>query len=140
MLYWDLITPAIPTWLPEELYSGIEFRDMVETAKLWMPEILKQKPDLVVGLFHSGWEHEKTGRIVPLMKMVLLPLHLMFPDLILFSPDTITGLQMKNLSIWPEILLILNGGSRSENIACADITISSKKLKGKRQRTFPENH
>ncbi len=45
-----LITPAVPTWLPEELYKGIEFRDMVETAKLWMPEILRQKPDLVVGL------------------------------------------------------------------------------------------
>jgi len=53
-----LVTPAIPNWLPEELYSGIEFRDMVETAKKWMPEIMKQKPDLVVGLFHAGWNSE----------------------------------------------------------------------------------
>ncbi|HRW86512.1 MAG TPA: metallophosphoesterase, partial [Bacteroidales bacterium] len=53
-----LITPAVPSWLPEELFSGIEFRDMVETARLWMPEIMKQKPDLVAGLFHSGWNRE----------------------------------------------------------------------------------
>ena len=39
-----MVTPAIPTWLPPELYSGIEFRDMVKTAKKWMPEILAQKP------------------------------------------------------------------------------------------------
>ena len=45
-----LVTPAIPNWLPQELYSGIEFRDMVETAKIWMPVILNEKPDLVVGL------------------------------------------------------------------------------------------
>jgi 2',3'-cyclic-nucleotide 2'-phosphodiesterase/3'-nucleotidase len=51
-----LITPAVPTWLPPELYSGIEFRDMVETAKLWMPVMEKEKPDLIVGLFHSGWD------------------------------------------------------------------------------------
>ena len=28
-----LITPAVPRWLPPELYSGIGFRDMLETAK-----------------------------------------------------------------------------------------------------------
>ena len=51
-----LITPAVPNWLPPELYSGIEFRDMLETAKKYMPVIFKEKPDLVVGLFHSGWD------------------------------------------------------------------------------------
>jgi 2',3'-cyclic-nucleotide 2'-phosphodiesterase/3'-nucleotidase len=50
-----MVTPAIPTWLPPELYSGIEFRDMLKTAKKWMPEIIALKPDLIVGLFHSGW-------------------------------------------------------------------------------------
>ncbi|MBN1107597.1 MAG: metallophosphoesterase, partial [Bacteroidales bacterium] len=59
-----LITPAVPTWLPEELYSGIEFRDMVETARLWMPEIMKQKPDLVAGLFHSGWNSDAVEEVI----------------------------------------------------------------------------
>jgi len=50
-----LITPGIPKWLPESLWPGMEFRDMVETAREWVPVILeKEQPDLLVGLFHSG--------------------------------------------------------------------------------------
>lgn len=53
-----LITPGIPDWLPEELWSGIEFKDMVETAKKWVPIIQeKEKPDLLIGLFHSGYDY-----------------------------------------------------------------------------------
>ncbi|MCP4313701.1 MAG: bifunctional metallophosphatase/5'-nucleotidase [Bacteroidetes bacterium] len=50
-----LITPGIPHWLPKNLWPGIEFRDMVETAGEWIPKIIeKEDPELVVGLFHSG--------------------------------------------------------------------------------------
>lgn len=50
-----LITPGVPNWIPEVLYEGIRFDDMVESASHWMAEVKKQKPDLVVGLFHAGW-------------------------------------------------------------------------------------
>lgn len=57
-----LITPGIPKWLPENLWPGMEFRDMVETAGEWIPKILeKEKPDLVVGLFHSGLDASYGG-------------------------------------------------------------------------------
>ena len=50
-----LITPSIPNWLPEKLWSGIEFEDMIETAEKWVAFIQeKEKPDLIIGLFHSG--------------------------------------------------------------------------------------
>ncbi len=50
-----LITPGIPGWLPESLWPGMEFRDMVETAGEWIPRIREhENPDLIVGLFHSG--------------------------------------------------------------------------------------
>ncbi|MFP4024742.1 MAG: bifunctional metallophosphatase/5'-nucleotidase [Thiohalospira sp.] len=53
-----LITPGIPKWLPEELWEGIEFIDMVESAKIWVPKIIeKEKPDLLIGLFHSGYDY-----------------------------------------------------------------------------------
>jgi len=53
-----LITPGIPKWLPQELWEGIEFEDMVESAKKWVPHILEnEKPDLLVGLFHSGFDY-----------------------------------------------------------------------------------
>ena len=50
-----LITPGIPNWLPKNLWPEMEFRDMVETAREWIPRILdREDPDLVVGLFHAG--------------------------------------------------------------------------------------
>ncbi len=57
-----LITPAIPNWLPEKIWSGIRFDDMIETAKKWVPIIQqKEKPNLLVGLFHAGVEAGYNG-------------------------------------------------------------------------------
>ncbi len=54
VIVFGLITPSVPRWLPESLYRGIRFESMVETARKWMPVMLEAKPDLIVGLFHSG--------------------------------------------------------------------------------------
>lgn len=52
-----MITSAIPVWLPENLWKGLRFDDMEQSARKWMPIIKeKEKPDLVIGLFHSGQE------------------------------------------------------------------------------------
>ena len=50
-----LLTPAIPAWLPEPIWSGLHFDDMESTARKWV-EIVKEieKPHLIIGLFHSG--------------------------------------------------------------------------------------
>ena len=79
---------------------------MVETAKQWMPVILNEKPDLVVGLFHSGWDRNEGKSGVKRnseVKTDLLQWLIMFRDLILFLTDMITNWQMKNLSIQQEI-------------------------------------
>lgn len=61
-----LITPGIPNWLPENLWPGLEFRDMVETAREWIPKIReKENPDLIVGLFHSGTDATYGGNPEP---------------------------------------------------------------------------
>ena len=54
LVVFGLITPSVPRWLPESLYSGIRFENMVTTARKWMPAIQAENPDLVIGLFHSG--------------------------------------------------------------------------------------
>ena len=52
-----LITPTIASWLNERLWSGLEFQEMVSCAQKWMQVVReKEKPDLVIGLFHSGKE------------------------------------------------------------------------------------
>lgn len=50
-----LITPAIPVWLSENLWKGLRFDDMEDTARKWMKIIReKENPDLVIGIFHAG--------------------------------------------------------------------------------------
>lgn len=57
-----MITPGIPKWLPKHLWNGMEFNDMIETAQLWIPKIqAEEKPDLIVGLFHSGADYNYAG-------------------------------------------------------------------------------
>ncbi len=58
-----LITPGIPMWLPEKIWSGIDFQDMIVIAKKWV-EIIKEKehPDVLIGLFHAGVEAGYEGQ------------------------------------------------------------------------------
>lgn len=52
-----MLTPAIPNWLHQSLWSGMHFEEMVSCAKRWV-KVLKEKEqaDVIIGLFHSGWE------------------------------------------------------------------------------------
>lgn len=57
-----LITPAIPKWLPEKIYSGIRFDDMIEAARKWVKIIEeKEHPDLLIGLLHAGVDYTYGG-------------------------------------------------------------------------------
>lgn len=57
-----MITPGIPNWLPKNLWPFMEFKDMVKTARYWVPQIMeKENPDLLVGLFHSGTDASYGG-------------------------------------------------------------------------------
>ena len=50
-----MITPAIPAWLPENLWAGLRFDDMVSTARTTIDHLrATEHPDAVIGLFHSG--------------------------------------------------------------------------------------
>ena len=132
-----MVTPAIPTWLPEELYKGIEFRDMVETAKKWMPLILNEKPDLVVGLFHSGWDGSREDYKIssPLNENGSAAVAYNVPGFdIIFNGHDHRLANEKFVNDSGDTILILNGGSKSENIAQADIVISTRKTKGKKSK------
>lgn len=55
-----LLTPAIPNWLSEKLWEGLQFDDMAATAKKYMAQ-MQEQADLVVGLFHSGKGQAQAG-------------------------------------------------------------------------------
>ena len=50
-----LLTPTIPCWLNESLWTGLEFQEMVSSARRWVQYVQQvERPDLILGLFHSG--------------------------------------------------------------------------------------
>lgn len=52
-----LLTPAIPNWLHQNLWTGMRFEEMVGSARKWMRVLQeKEKADVIIGLFHSGWD------------------------------------------------------------------------------------
>ncbi len=133
-----LITPEVPTWLPPELYSGMEFRDMVETAKIWMPVMKKEKPDIIVGLFHSGWDERDagTGKAGSAHVDGSAAVAREVPGFdIIFNGHDHNVVNTKFVDPSGDTLLILDGGSKAEKIARADITFSAG---GKRKTSTGE--
>ena len=52
-----MLTPAIPNWLHQNLWSGMRFEEMVSCARKWVKTLREQeRADVVIGLFHSGWD------------------------------------------------------------------------------------
>lgn len=132
-----MVTPAIPTWLPEELYKGIEFKDMVETAKKWMPVIMEEKPDLVIGLFHSGWDgaRDEYKANTPMNENGSAAVAYNVPGFdVIFTGHDHRIANEKFVNVNGDTILILNGGSKSEKIAQAEIVISSRKTNGKKTK------
>jgi 2',3'-cyclic-nucleotide 2'-phosphodiesterase/3'-nucleotidase len=129
-----MVTPAIPNWLPGELYSGIEFRDMVETARLWMPRILNEKPDIIIGLFHSGWNKPKEGssdtNSMDENGSAAVAYNVPGFDVIFNGHDHRLANE-KFVNSIGDTVLILNGGSHSKNIAQADIAFIADKKSGR---------
>jgi 2',3'-cyclic-nucleotide 2'-phosphodiesterase/3'-nucleotidase len=132
-----LVTPAIPTWLPPELYSGMEFGDMLRTAKKWMPEILDQKPDLVIGLFHSGWNRSFNKEYVDTLDengSAAVAYFVRGFDVIFNGHDHNT-VNEKFANFAGDTVLILDGGSKGEEIAEANIVFKTKNGRIKRSKT-----
>lgn len=119
-----LVTPSIPQWLPPELYSGMEFRDMLETAKEYMPQIKKEKPDLIVGLFHSGWDgrdDESTGGShYDKNGVAAIAQNVPGFDVILCGHNH-NVVNTKIVNSEGDSVLILEGGSRAQKIARVDV-------------------
>ena len=119
-----LITPAIPAWLPENLWSGLRFDDMIENARRWVPEILgKEKPDVMVGLFHSG--HDETTRTGGIMENASEQLAREVPgfDIVMIGHDhqrynkTIEGSDGKQV-------LIINPANNAMSVSDIEITVT----------------
>lgn len=131
-----LITPSVPEWLPPALYSGMEFKGMIETATKWMPRILEQKPDIVIGLFHSGTglRENQSGEFTNENENSSAAVAYNVPgfDIIIAGHDhdvVCRKIADKN----GDSVLILDAGSRAEKIARANIEYDETTVKPDRK-------
>lgn len=115
-----MITPAIPAWLPENLWSGLEFEDMVEAARKWVPYIKeKENPDVLIGLFHSG--HDSSRHTGQYLENASLEVARQVPglDVVFLGHDH----QILNVTA-PTGALVLDSGSLADNVAEVTVCIS----------------
>lgn len=128
-----LITTGIPGWLPPELYSGIEFRDLYETAIQYMPEIRSKKPDIVIGLFHTGWDEPDNGGNAGSHNEQNGAYRIAHDvpgfDIILCGHNH-NVINRKIVNSEGDSVLVLEAGSRAEKIGRADVRFSKDKRNG----------
>ena len=121
-----MITPSIPKWLPQNLWKGMVFEDIVACARRWMPTLRdKEKADVIVGLFHSGiGSSDQTGSG---NENAALQVAREVPgfDIIFCGHDHRASKNIVKNSENKEVLVI-NPGSNGKNVAQADITLSRK--------------
>ncbi len=134
-----LVTPTIHNTLPEELYEGIEFKNMFESAVKWMPEIQEKNPDLIVGLFHTGWDDSDSEYSSSDSKYeegaAAIAYNVPGFDIIFTGHDhRVANLKIVNSS--GDTVLIMNAGSRSMNIARADVVFQKDKKSGDYRKSF----
>ena len=133
-----LITPGIPNWLPPDIYSGIEFRDMVKSAKLWM-EVIKRKenPDVVIGLFHAGHDYTYGGQSDTTFRnenaTLLVAKQVPGFDVIFCGHDHDKFMQ-KIVNIEGDSVLVIDPKAHAEYIGIA--TINIKRANGNLQKSI----
>ena len=134
-----MITSAIPCWLSQDVYPGLQFEDMETTAREWINNIKeKEKPDIIVGLFHSGIEaqlmagqyHENASREVAE--------HVPGFDIVMAGHDhNQYCFYVKNIA--GQSVLVLNPGKNAFNVSDIDVVVVkdrnnrliSKKISGR---------
>ncbi len=114
-----LITPSVPNWLPPVLYSGMRFENMTETASKWMEEIKQRNPDIIVGLFHSGWNDDAETPL-PGNSSNAVVYNVQGFDVVFTGHDH-SRMNTRYVNKFGDTVLILNAGSRAANIARVDV-------------------
>ena len=137
-----MVTPSIHNTLPHELYEGIEFRDMNETAGKWMPVIKAESPDLIIGLFHAGWDDpdSDSGSSGSHPEEGIRSIAYNIPGFdIIFTGHDHKVANEKIINASGDTVLIMNGGSHSVNIARADVILEKDKSTHKYRKSYTGN-
>lgn len=121
-----MLTPAIPAWLPENLWSGLRFDDIEAAARRWVKAIQdKEHPDVMVALLHCGRDDTRTTGNYVENAAQLVAERVAGIDVVLFGHDhqlycdTVKGPDGR--SVW-----LLNPANSVQKVATANIIVSKK--------------
>lgn len=122
-----MITPHIHAWLPKSLWPNLEFEDMVECAKKWVPIIQeKENPDLLVGLFHAGGDYTTDGNDLdtPFNENGAVPAAIKVPgfDIVLCGHDH-QPREFKVANVAGDSVLILDAQTQAAKVGRVDISL-----------------
>ena len=122
-----MLTPAIPNWLHQNLWSGMRFEEMVSCTRKWVKILREQeKADIVIGLFHSGWDggivtdsydEDATKKVAEQVEGL---------DVIFFGHDHTERKVAINGT------LCLDPASNAKKVACVTIQVSNGKVVSKK--------
>lgn len=118
-----MITPAIPVWLSENLWKGLRFDDMEDTARKWMKIIReKENPDLVIGMFHAGQDAQLMGSLYRENASVEVARNVPGFDIVLMGHDH--AREQKTIeNIAGEKVLIMDPSSNGVVVSDIDVTL-----------------
>lgn len=121
-----MITPAIPVWLSENLWQGLRFDDMEETARRWMKVIReKEQPDLVIGLFHAGQEAQQLGGLYRENASVEVAQRVPGFDIVLFGHDHARECR-KVVNVEGDSVLVMNPANNAVVVSNIDVTLKMR--------------
>ena len=122
-----MLTPAIPKWLPEVLWEGLEFQDMRECARQWIPVIQKENPDIIVGLFHSGADSQKDTAEGEALEdaSLIVPAEVPGFDIIFYGHDH-TNRYEEVTDPEGHKVICMNPANEGKYLSIADITVTKK--------------
>lgn len=125
-----LLTPAIPSWLSDNLWEGLMFEDMVESARCWVNIIReKEKPDAVVGLFHSGADSSRMTDGIMENASVYVAENVPGLDVVFLGHDhKVCCKELTNVA--GEKVWVLNPANNAVNVAVAEFDFRDGKLTG----------
>lgn len=123
-----MITPAIPAWLPERLWSGLRFEDLESSARKWVQVIReKEHPDVLVGLFHAGLDGAGLDGMVENGSQAAA-VNVPGFDVVLIGHDH-ARLNKKMLNVAGDSVLVIDPANAARVVS--DVTIKVTKQDGK---------
>lgn len=123
-----LLTPYVVTWVPERLRPGLRFEQAEAAAAYWVKRIREtEQPDLMVGLFHSGWEPQEQNlpEDAPLGRensTQWIAEHVPGLDLVFYGHDHRAKAD-KIVNVEGDTVYVLNSGCRGAALAEAEVKL-----------------